>query len=120
LLLKASNADLSGNFKTGDRNLLTVSQGNSSDCDCSTKIPCIFPTDITASGLKIYPGGGQGDVSSSASAWGSFDPVSKMPRLSCQDTVHHAHYPRFKLPQEVRKNYTTVCPNGECIAPTNR
>jgi hypothetical protein len=90
------------------------------DCDCSNRKACTFPTEIESRGVMKFPGGGQGDVSSNPDTWGSFDPVSKVPRLSCQDTVHHAHYTRFKLPKDRRKALGSYCIDGECIAPTNR
>jgi hypothetical protein len=90
------------------------------DCDCKARKACVFPTEIESRGVKHFAGGGQGDISSDAKTWGAFDPVSKVPRLSCQDTVHHAHYTRFKLPKEKRKALEMYCLSGECIAPTNR
>jgi hypothetical protein len=90
------------------------------DCDCSARKACVFPTEIEGRGNKKFPGGGQGGISSDVNAWGTFDPVTKVPRLSCQDTVHHAHYTRFKLPKEDRNGLSSYCPGGECIAPTNR
>ncbi len=90
------------------------------DCDCKARKACVFPTEIESRGVKHFAGGGQGDISSDANTWGAFDPVSKVPRLSCQDTVHHAHYTRFKLPKEKRKALEMYCLSGECIAPTNR
>ena len=90
------------------------------NCDCSSRKACVLPTDIEDREKKKFPGGGQGSISSDVNAWGTFDPVTKVPRLSCQDTVHHAHYTRFKLPKEERNGLSSYCPGGECIAPTNR
>jgi hypothetical protein len=96
------------------------SVGLDENCDCSDRKACIFPTEIEDRGDKKFPGGGKGKISSDVNAWGTFDPVTNVPRLSCQDTVHHAHYTRFKLTKEERTGLSSYCPGGECIAPTNR
>jgi hypothetical protein len=129
MIAVASNAAQSSSEKSGAndaqqpssrvRTMLDLLSADE-DCDCNDRKACVFPTEIESRGIRLFPGGGQGDISSNPNTWGSFDPVSKVPRLSCQDTVHHAHYTRYKLPKEGRKALESYCLSGECIAPTNR
>jgi len=75
-------------------------------CDCSAPSKCveIIETDVK----KKLPGGGAAGLT--IRDWGSWDPVTGVPRVDCPDTVTHAHYTRYK------DSKTGV----EYISPTNR
>ncbi len=75
-------------------------------CDCSAPTQCVEVT-LTEEKRKL-PGGGAAGLSKSD--WGSWDPVTGVPRIDCPDTVTHAHYTRYKDKE------TGV----EYISPTNR
>ena len=56
-------------------------------CDCSEPSPCLeaIETDIK----KKLSGGGAAGLR--GLDWGSWDPVTGLPRIDCADTVTHAH-----------------------------
>ena len=95
-----------------DVNLLQLSQLHQTTqldqetCDCSAPTPCVevIETDI---GQKL-PGGGAAGLT--GLDWGSWDPVTGVPRVDCPDTVTHAHYTRYK------DKATGI----EYVSPTNR
>lgn len=77
-------------------------------CDCSAPSQCV---EITNTELRHkFPGGGAGGLSKDD--WGSFDPVTGVPRIDCPDTVTHAHYTRYK-DQETGIEY--VSPTNRCL-----
>ena len=93
--------------------LLQTSLDGAAACNCGEAKPCVNPV-TTATG-KVFPGGGV-TASSGSAAFGSWDPITGVPRISCQDTVSgNGHDTRFKDNANVYG-----CPSRECIAPTNR
>jgi hypothetical protein len=75
-------------------------------CDCSAPSQCVEIANTEQK--KKLPGGGAGGLSQDD--WGSWDPVTGVPRIGCPDTVTHAHYTRYK------DKATGI----EYVSPTNR
>ena len=60
---------------------------NAKYCDCSAPSPCVEVEEADVK--KKFPGGGAAGLS--GNDWGSWDPVTGVPRIDCPDTVVHAH-----------------------------